>query len=96
MKILGMKVLFALCESHADCREWIENWIDDVGASNWRTPQDIRARYATASFLASNVVIFNVCGNNYRIETQIAYRTETILVRWGGTHAEYTRRHGNR
>ena len=96
MKILGMKVLSTLCDRHADCRDWIENWIDDVAASNWRTPQDIKDRYATASFLADNVVIFNVRGNNYRIETRVAYRMATVFVNWGGTHAEYTRRHENR
>jgi mRNA interferase HigB len=96
MKIIGKKVLSALCDTHAGCRDWIENWIDDVSASDWKMPQDIKARYSTASFLADNVVIFNVRGNNYRIETQVAYRTGSIIVRWGGSHAEYTRRYGNK
>lgn len=45
--------------------------------------------YASASFLAGNVVIFNVKGNRYRMETLIAYNTATIIVRWIGTHAQY-------
>jgi len=94
MKVLGRKVLFALCERHADCREWINNWLDDALASEWRTPQNIKTRYASASFLANNVVIFNVRGNRYRLETQIAYQTGVVVVKWGGTHAEYTQRHG--
>lgn len=48
--------------------------------------------YATASFLAGNVVVFNVKGNRYRMVTLIAYHTGTIIVRWIGTHAEYDRR----
>ena len=94
MKVLGRKVLFALCERHADCREWISNWLDDAVASQWRTPQDIKTRYASASFLANSVVIFNVRGNRYRLETQIAYQTGVVIVRWAGSHAEYTQRHG--
>ena len=94
MKVIGKKVLFSLSESHADCREWIKNWLDDVGSSDWRSPQDIKDRYATASFLADNIVIFNVRGNRYRLETQIAYRTGIVAVKWAGTHAEYSRRHG--
>jgi mRNA interferase HigB len=94
MKVLGKKVLFSLSARHADCREWISNWLDDVSASNWRSPQDIKARYATASFLANNVVIFNVRGNRYRLEVQIAYQTGIVVVKWGGTHADYTHRHG--
>lgn len=58
----------------------------------WRTPQDVKGMYATASFLAGNVVVFNVKGNRYRMVTLIAYHTGTIIVRWIGTHAEYDRR----
>jgi mRNA interferase HigB len=94
MKVLGTKVLFSLSDRHADCREWISNWFDDVSASVWRSSQDIKARYATASFLANNVVIFNVRGNRYRLLTQVAYQTGKVVVKWGGTHAEYTHRYG--
>lgn len=87
-------MLSALYERHADCRDWIRNWLDDALASEWRTPQDIKKRYALSSFLAGNLVIFNVRGNRYRIETRIAYQTGVVLVTWGGTHAEYSQRHG--
>ena len=92
MKVIGTKVLVSLIGKHADCREWINNWRADVEGAVWRTPQDIRDRYATASFLAKNVVIFNVRGNRYRLETQIAYQTGIVAVKWAGTHSEYTRR----
>jgi mRNA interferase HigB len=38
------------------------------------------------------VVIFNVKGNRYRLEVQVAYRTGVLVVRWIGTHAQYTKR----
>lgn len=92
MKVIGKKVLVSLIEKHADCRDWINNWSSDVSAATWRVPQDIKDRYSTASFLASNVVIFNVRGNRYRLETQIAYQSGIVMVKWAGTHAEYTGR----
>ena len=94
MRVVKRAVLFALCEKHADSRDWIENWLNDVEASNWRTPQDVKSRYPAASFLANNLVIFNVRGNRYRLETQVAYQNGVVLVIWAGTHAEYTKRHG--
>lgn len=94
MRVLGRKVLTALADRHADCREWVRNWLDDVTESTWQSPQGIRDRYSTASFLANNVVIFNVRGNRYRLETQVAYQTGIVVVKWCGTHAEYTQRHG--
>lgn len=93
MKVIGKKKLFTFAETHADVRDWIENWLKDAEGSCWRLPQHVKDRYATASFLADNIVIFNVRGNRYRLETQIAYQLAVVAVKWIGTHAEYTQRY---
>lgn len=92
MKVIGRGLLSAFCDEHADCRKWIANWIRDAEDSTWKTPHDIKLRYQTASFLAENVVIFNVRGNVYRLETQIAFASGVVAVKWIGTHAEYDKR----
>lgn len=91
-RIIGLDRLHSFCERHADCRKWIANWIVDVKNSTWATPQDIKDRYHTASLLADNVTIFNVRGNDYRLEVQVAFAAHVVVVRWIGTHAEYTKR----
>lgn len=92
MRIVGRDKLDEFTGVHADARPWIENWIANVEAAAWRNPQDIKAQFASASFLADNVVYFNVKGNRYRLEILAAYNTGTVVVRWVGTHAEYTKR----
>lgn len=92
MLLVGRDRLDEFTETHADASAWIENWIADAEIARWRSPQDIRNRYASASFLANRIVIFNVKGNRYRLETQVAYNTGVVVVRWAGTHAEYTKR----
>jgi len=92
MKVIGIGLLSAFCESHADCRTWIANWIADVKQCTWSTPHDVKARYPSASLLATCIVIFNVRGNEYRLETQIAFGVGVIAVKWIGTHAEYDKR----
>lgn len=92
MRIVGRDKLDEFVGAHADARSWIENWLADAEAARWQTPQDLKRSYASASFLADNVVIFNVKGNRYRLEVQIAYKTGVVVVRWVGTHAEYTKR----
>lgn len=92
MRIIGLGKLHDFCASHADCRKWIANWISDTRGNQWNTTHDIRSRYASASFLAENVVVFNVRGNDYRLETQIAFNAGVVMIRWIGTHAEYTHR----
>lgn len=94
MRIIGLGVLNTFCAKHADCRTWITNWISDVKASRWVTTHDIKQRYPSASFLEDRVVIFNVRGNDYRLEVQIALAVGVIAIKWIGTHAQYNRRYG--
>jgi len=91
MKLVGREVLEELILKHADTRGWIASWVAEVESANWGSPEDIRARYASASFLADNTVIFDVKGNSYRLETRVAYRTSIVVVLWAGTHAEYSK-----
>ncbi|WP_082542827.1 type II toxin-antitoxin system HigB family toxin [Rhodanobacter sp. Root561] len=93
MKIIGLGLLHNFIKQYPDTKNWIDNWTADSRRAQWKTSHDIRKRYASASFLAKNVVIFNIRGNNYRLETVVAYNTGTVLIEWIGTHAEYTRRH---
>ena len=92
MRIAGREKLDDFVRAHAATRAWIENWIADTERARWRTSRDIKSSYASASLLAGNVVIFNVKGNHYRLEVLVAYNTGVVVIRWAGTHAQYTKR----
>jgi mRNA interferase HigB len=96
MKVVGRDKLDAFAKRHTDSRHWIEMWLAESERTVWRTPQEIKERFASASFLAENLVIFNVRGNNYRLEVRVAFKTGTVVVQWIGTHDEYTKRHARR
>lgn len=96
MKVLDRERLERFCRRRADARGWIENWLADVESAVWTAPQDIRRRYASASFLPQGVVIFNVKGNAYRLEVTVAYRTGVVVIDWMGTHREYDERNKRR
>ena len=96
MRIVGRIILESFCRRHGDARGWIENWLADVGSATWKSPSDLKDCYATASFLTGNVVIFNVKGNSYRLETTIAYQVGIVSVSWIGTHAAYDARNRRR
>lgn len=92
MRLVGRNTLDEFTNAHSDARAWIENWIADTEAARWLTPQDIKNSYASASFLSNRIVIFNVKGNRYRLEVQVAYNAGVVIVKWAGTHANYTKR----
>ena len=96
MRIVGRQKLDDFVRAHADARGWIENWLVDVEKLIWRTPQDVRLRYSSVSLLGDNIVIFNVKGNEYRLEVSIAYKTAIVVILWIGTHAEYDKRNKRR
>lgn len=96
MKVVDRERLERFCRKHVDARRWVENWLADVQSAAWTAPQDIRRRYASASFLPENAVIFNVKGNAYRLEVTVAYRTGVVVIEWIGTHGEYDERNKRR
>lgn len=89
MKLVGRNRLKVFTNKHPDATPWVEHWLAEVRQAKWEKPQDIKARYRTASFLPDNIVIFNVKGNSYRMEVQIAYKAGAVTVKRLGTHSEY-------
>ena len=96
MILLGKGVLDQFTKEHPDANGWIDTWVSDVEGSVWKTPQDIKNKYPSASIISGEVVIFNVKGNHYRLEVKVAYNTVTVLAVWAGTHHEYDRRNKKR
>jgi mRNA interferase HigB len=96
MRVVGREKLDGFCGKHTNVRKWIATWLDEAEGAVWSSPQTIKDRYASASFLAGNTVIFNVKGNEYRLEVVVAYRTGIVTIVWAGTHAEYDQRNTGR
>ena len=92
MKLLGREILEAFLLKHADARGAIASWVAEIETAEWRTPHEMKARYASASILHDNVVIFNIKGNTYRLEAMVTYKTQVAMALWVGTHAEYSNR----
>jgi mRNA interferase HigB len=89
MKVVGRKHLDDFATRHADVRSQIDAWRCEVEEAKWASPNDIKARFASASFLADNRVVFNLKGNKYRLDTKVSYKSQVVLIMRIGTHAEY-------
>ncbi len=57
--------------------------------ATWKTPQEIKAQFRSASILKNNRVVFNVAGNKYRLIVSIDYRRLACFIKFVGTHKEY-------
>ena len=92
MRLAGRPVLEAFVLRHAEARPWISAWLEEIEASSWDTSHELKDRYPSASILADRIVIFNVKGNKFRLETRVSYQNKIVQVIWAGTHAEYSKR----
>jgi mRNA interferase HigB len=91
MHVIARKALREFWEKHPDAEGPLRAWYDQAMRARWRTAQEIRTLYASASFVGDDRVAFNIGGNKYRLIVAVRYRTGTVFVRFVGTHAEYDR-----
>lgn len=65
------------------------SWVNEIESEDWSNPNELKAKYGNASILKKSRVIFNICGNKYRLVVDINYTLKVIYVKWFGTHKEY-------
>lgn len=89
MRVISKKTLREFWEKHGDAEEQLKTWYKETSKATWFTPNDIKGEYAKASILKNNRVVFNICGNNYRLIVKINYERSWAFIRFVGTHKEY-------
>ena len=89
MRIISRKALKDFWKSHADATEPLKAWFHEAKAADWKSFQDIKARYRSADVLPGQRVVFDIKGNTYRLVVKIHYNTRIVYIRFVGTHAEY-------
>lgn len=72
-----------------DAEMALRSWLDEVRNANWTQPADIKAQFGNASILKHRRVVFNIKGNDYRLVVAVAYRFQSLYIKFVGTHAQY-------
>lgn len=89
LRVIAKRTLREFWKKHGDCEEQLKSWYYEAEHSNWKTPNNIKSKYPSASIITSNRVVFNIKGNNYRLIVKINYDYGIVWIRFVGTHAEY-------
>lgn len=90
VKVFGRGILLEFIKRHAEVRGQAAAWLAEVEEAEWKTPQDVRARYPSVSFIGDRRAVFDLKGTKYRLDTRIAFETAIVAIIRMGTHAEYT------
>jgi mRNA interferase HigB len=88
-RIISKRTLRDFWEEHPDTEEALKSWHSEAKSANWQNPAEIKAQFGNASILKDSRVVFNICGNKYRLIVKINYAASIIFIRFVGTHKEY-------
>lgn len=89
MRIISRKALREHWKARPDSAEQLKAWYAEARAASWSSPPEVKAKYRSASVLKGSRVVFNICGNKYRLVVWINYGSQIVYIRFVGTHKEY-------
>ena len=91
MRIIAKKTLRAFYEqpNYKDSKSALEAWHYEVSKADWSNPNEIKMQYKSASIVGDNKVVFNICGNKYRLIVKINYFAKIVYIKFIDTHKQY-------
>jgi mRNA interferase HigB len=96
MRVIAKKILREFWEKYSDSENQLKTWYKEASKAKWTDPNDIKNQYPTASILKAGRVVFNICGNKYRLIVQINYARQWVFIRFIGTHKDYDKIDANK
>ncbi|MBI4532331.1 MAG: type II toxin-antitoxin system HigB family toxin [Candidatus Melainabacteria bacterium] len=90
VEILNYGALTQFSKKHPLSRTPLSRWIDVTKVASWSSIIDVQKNFRTAENV-EGYVIFNICGNDYRLITVIRYERRQVLVHEVLTHRDYNR-----
>jgi mRNA interferase HigB len=67
----------------------LDAWFHEVSKATWKNMADVKRRYATASIISAERIVFNIKGNDYRLVAAVDFEKTIVWIKWIGTHKAY-------
>lgn len=95
MRIIKEKFLRDAAEQYPKAAKYLAAWTANVRAASWQNMVELRNFYGSADVVhvrsGKPVVVFNVCGNTYRLIVAMHFNSRMAFTLCFLTHAEYDR-----
>jgi len=91
MRVIAKSTLRAFYQQaqYQDSKSSLEAWHNEAVKANWSNPNEIKMQYKSASIVGDNKVVFNICGNKYRLIVKINYFAKIVYIKFIGSHKKY-------
>jgi len=76
-------------KDHPAVKAALDAWFDEVSRAAWANPADVKQRYATASIVTAERIVFNIKGNDYRLVVAVDFEKRIVWIKWIGPHSAY-------
>lgn len=87
--IVSKSTLREFWEQHPESEQSLRTWYAVVSKATWNNSNEIKVMYKHASIIRNSRVVFNICGNKYRLIVKFEFQKQWAWIRFIGTHAEY-------
>ncbi|MDO8997175.1 MAG: type II toxin-antitoxin system HigB family toxin [Sediminibacterium sp.] len=89
MRVIAKKILRDFWIKYPDCEQQLKSWYSEAIDAEWKSPNEIKREFPSASIIENNRFVFNIKGNSYRLIVKINYGYQIIWIRFIGTHKQY-------
>lgn len=89
VRIIARSTLTKFWEIYPNSEEALKSWYYEVKHAEWCNPAEAKRKYRSASVLKKGRIVFNICGNTYRLLCAINYRQRIVFIKFIGTHKQY-------
>ena len=95
MRIIKTTFLAQAGREHPKAASYLETWRKVVGAARWQHLAEVRRTYPSADAVriksGKQVIVFNVCGNDFRLVVAMHFDRQRVYTLRFMTHAEYSK-----
>lgn len=89
MVILSYSTLREFWTKHPDAEDSLMNWFEIFNKASFSTFHEVKNAFNSVDAIGSNLYVFNVRGNRYRLIVRIHFKVRTVYIRFIGSHQEY-------
>lgn len=89
VRVIAKKVLRDFWSKHPDCEQQLKAWYQEAEKARWKSFNQLKKEYPSASILNDNRVVFNIKGNTYRLIVKFNLDYQICWIRFIGTHTAY-------
>ncbi len=89
MRIIAKKTLREFWKAHKDAEQPLLTWYKEAKKAKWKSFNELKMIFNTASIVGNDRAVFNIKGNDYRLVVRIEFEWQVIYIKFIGTHLQY-------